>query len=393
MSYFCLTNVPFGQFASGVKMPHKSIHIISFDNPYPPVYGGAIDVFFKLKALHALGYVIYLHCFVDQLPADVSELEKYTAKVHFYKRKKKGHKLLAISPFSVASRYHDEIVDNLHAVDAPLLFEGLQSTYLLKKHDFPDRHKYLRLMNLESNYFGGLSSSERHPIKKLLFAIESVKYVLYQKIITKFDGVFTLSVYETQSVEKQYHNSHYIPVFHGNQQVAELSEFGKYAFYHGDLRLSDNRRAALFLINVFRKIPDYQLIIASNRGKRRINKEIRNTPNIRHTTIKNQQHLDELMDQAHISVMLSFQQSGTKLKAINSLFKSRHCVINANMVDDAQIRSLCMMAENQMEFVEAVNRLKNTPYQEAEKRKTVLDQVLNDVENAKKMAQVITQKP
>jgi len=374
-------------------MPQKPLHIISFDNPFPPVYGGAIDVFYKLKALHSLGFEIYLHCFVDQLPADHSELQKYTAKVYWYERRKKGHKLLAISPFSVASRYHAAIFKNLNEVEAPLLFEGLQSTYLLKKHAFADRRKFLRLMNLESNYFGGLGRSERHPVKKMLFAIESVKYALYQKIIAKFDGVFTLSVYETKYTEKHYHNAHYVPVFHGTDEVLELSDFGKYAFYHGDLRMADNRRAALFLIKVFKKIPDYQLIIASNRGKRRIRNAIKNVPNITHTAIKSQEHLDELMRGAHISVMLSFQQSGTKLKSVNSLYKSRHCVINSNMVDDENIRALCTMAETESDFIRAVNQLKSEPYQDTEKRKKVLGSILDDIQNARKIAAVITQNP
>lgn len=373
-------------------MPDKPIHIISFDNPYPPVYGGAIDVFYKLKALHALGFTIYLHCFVDELPKDISELEQYAAGVFCYERKNKGHKLLAVSPFSVASRYSEDLVENLKRVDAPLFFEGLQSTYLLKRHPFPDRQKFLRLMNLESNYFGGLGRSERHPAKKMLFAIESLKYTLYQKVIAKFTGVFTLSVFETEYVRKHFQNAHYIPVFHGNGTVSELSEYGKYALYHGDLRLADNRRAALFLVNVFRKIPDYELIIASNRGKRMVKKQIKNIQNISHTTIRNQHHLDELLNNAHMSVMLSFQQSGTKLKSINSLYKSRHCIINSNMVDDREIRSLCTMAETESDFAAAVNRLKSEPYRDFERRRSILASVVDDVNNARKIAAVISQK-
>lgn len=373
-------------------MQSRPLHIVSFDNPYPPVYGGAIDVFFKLKSLHALGFQIHLHCYTDKIPKDFTELSRHVEQVHFYERKKKGHKLLAVSPFSVASRYNELLVDNLKKVDAPILFEGLQSTYLLSKHLFSDRKKYLRLMNLESNYFGGLGKSERNPAKKILFGIESLKYALYQKIIGQFDAVFTLSVYETGYVEKLFKNAHYIPVFHGNDAVANLSGFGKYALYHGDLRMSDNRRAAVFLINVFKQIPNYQLIIASNRGKRLVKREIGSAPNISHTPIKNQQHMDELMAGAHISVMLSFQQSGTKLKSVNSLYKSRHCVINGNMVDDENIRALCTMAETESEFITAINRLKEKPYNDYEKRKTVLGELLDDVENARKIASVIDQK-
>ena len=37
----------------------KHLHIISFDVPYPANYGGVIDVFYKLKALHAEGIKIH----------------------------------------------------------------------------------------------------------------------------------------------------------------------------------------------------------------------------------------------------------------------------------------------------------------------------------------------
>jgi hypothetical protein len=40
-----------------------TIHIISFDVPYPANYGGVMDVFYKLKNLHALGTHIILHCY------------------------------------------------------------------------------------------------------------------------------------------------------------------------------------------------------------------------------------------------------------------------------------------------------------------------------------------
>ncbi len=370
-------------------MQHKPIHIISFDNPYPPVYGGAIDVFYKIKALHALGFEIYLHCFVDQLPDDRSVLEQYVSQLYFYERKKKGLRLFSRAPFSVASRFHDSVLANIAKIKAPLLFEGLQSTYLLKKCNANRQKVFLRLMNLESNYFGGLAKSEKGLVKKLALHVEAVKYRYYQKIIGKFDSVFTLSVHETDYVAKHFGNAVYVPVFHGNTVVLELSEFGNYALYHGDLRMSDNRRAALFLINVFKEIPNYKLIIASNRGKRLINKEIAGFKNISHTNIKNQEHLDELMANAHISVMYSFQQSGTKLKSINSLYKSRHCIINKNMVDDTTIQNLCTMAETASDFIQVINQLKAAPYTDYENRKAVLGKVVDDLENAKKIAAVI----
>ena len=41
----------------------KDIHIVSFNVPYPADYGGVIDVYYKLKALAALGIRVHLHCY------------------------------------------------------------------------------------------------------------------------------------------------------------------------------------------------------------------------------------------------------------------------------------------------------------------------------------------
>ena len=44
-------------------MKEQELHIVSFDVPFPPNYGGAVDVFYKIRALHKLGVKIHLHCF------------------------------------------------------------------------------------------------------------------------------------------------------------------------------------------------------------------------------------------------------------------------------------------------------------------------------------------
>lgn len=370
-------------------MPQKLLHIVSFDNPYPPVYGGVIDVFYKIKALHAQGYNIILHCFVDDISLDQSALKQYVSEVYFYKKKHRLLTFFSLTPLPVLSRFRKELYENINKIQASILFEGLQTTYILNKFQFPGRKIYLRLHNLETNYFKGLSRSETSVFKKILYRIEAEKHAFYEKILSKFDAVFTLSEFETAYVNKHFGNAFYIPVFHGNDSVGQLSEFGKYALYHGDLRMSDNKKAALFLIDVFREIPDYSLIIASSKGKKLIENEIKNVPNVRFSDIKNDPHLEQLLANAHISVMLSFQESGTKLKAANSLYRSRFCVINSNMIDDEKVKSLCTIAETKTDFINAINTLKNQPYLDSKNRSEVLSAVLNDNLNALKIKDIM----
>ncbi len=376
-------------------MSDKPLHIISFDNPYPPVYGGVIDVFYKLKALHRLGYDIYLHCFVDADIEPADELKELVKEVFFYHRNKKqsAHKLLSRFPFAVYSRYDKDLYANVKRIEAPVLFEGQQTTFLVRRHDFPDRKLVLRLHNLEANYFLGQSRSETHPAKKAAYFSEYLKYKAYTKDLAKFDAVFALSHAENDFVQKRFGNSSYVPVFHGNETVAPLSGFGKYAFYHGDLRLADNLRAVKFLIGVFRKIPDYNLVIASGCNAALVKRLIGKTENISYEKIENQHRLTQLLGDAHINVMLSFQESGTKLKLVNALYKSRFCVINGNMVDDKELRDLCTMAETEAEFIDAVNILKDQPYGDAQKRQEVLSQILDDLDNARKIQAVLESQP
>lgn len=370
-------------------MENKILHIVSFDNPFPPQYGGAIDVFYKIKALHQLGVKIKLHCFVHEIPVQNSELALFTDTIFYYKRSSNPLNFFSRTPLSIMSRTHKDLFYNLNSDNSPIFFEGLQTTYLLKENSFEGRKMYLRLHNIEENYYRGLSKSEFNFFKKIIYHVEYLKYNNYKSVFAKFNEIFTLSKFETQFIKDQYKKGAYIPVFHGNDISKDCSAFGEYAFYNGDLRISDNRRAVQFLINVFKKIPDYKLVIASSIKLRNLQSECESSPNISYVILENQSHLEELLRNAHVNVMLSFQPSGTKLKVINALFQSRFCVINDNMIDDLDLKSLCILADDESEFVNAVNQIKKKPYLDFPNRKSILENVLNDSENAKKIVEII----
>jgi hypothetical protein len=112
----------------------------------------------------------------------------------------------------------------------------------------PNRKKILRLHNIESNYYKGLAQSETHFFSRLLFQWEARKYNKYQAILATFHKVYTLSYFEQDYVQSRYGNAEYLPVFHGNQRMPRRAEFGDFALYHGDLRMSDNRKAVVFLV-------------------------------------------------------------------------------------------------------------------------------------------------
>ena len=334
----------------------RQLHIISFDVPYPPNYGGVIDVFYKLKALHELGICIYLHTF-EYGRGKPTELEPFCKQIFYYERNDSLKSVFSKTPFIVKSRSCNLLVDNLIKIKAPILYEGLHTTYPLIKNTIEGRKILVRAHNIEHLYYDGLAKSETRIKKKLFFKTEAKKLKAYEKILCKTDAILTISPSEHAYFSKEYvDKAVYIPVFHQSEKVKELSKKGTFALYHGDLRVADNTKSVYFLIDVFKQLK-YPLVIASSCKNKEVIKKITSYKNISFVTIKDQDHVNELLNEAHINVLPTFQKTGIKLKLINALYNGRFCVVNTKMVEDTGLESVCEIANNKDAFEIKVQEL------------------------------------
>ena len=94
-------------------MPDKYLHIVAFDIPYPPNYGGVIDVWYKLKALHANGINIILHCYEYPGRERSEKLANYCKQVFYYPRLVGINSAISLKPYIVSSRRSNELIKNL----------------------------------------------------------------------------------------------------------------------------------------------------------------------------------------------------------------------------------------------------------------------------------------
>lgn len=370
--------------------------------PYPPDYGGAIDVFYKIKALSALGIRIKLHCFEygnrRQESAAVA-LGEYCEQVHYYPRLTGGRGLWGLYPYIVASRRSDLLLKNLLEDEAPIFFEGLHSCFYLPHPQLKKRLKLVRVHNIEADYYQQLCINEPMGWRKLYFAVEQWLLRRYAHVLRAANYLLPIALPDAAYLEKYFEKVVYLPAFHGNtlEDVAALSsETGNFALYHGNLQVSENRLAALFLAEkVFAQL-DYPLVIAGKMASNDAillneNKKPITNSNLHITANPDYETLQKLFHSAQIHVLPAFQTTGIKLKLINSLYNGRHCLANEAMVNGTGLEALCHIANTPEEFRQKIKDLSALPFDVglATQRQLFLKQNFDDISNAQKIIDLL----
>ena len=332
-------------------------------------------MFYKLKALSEAGVEIMFHTF-EYGRKRSKVLEKYCTSVHYYKRNSYFKSLTSKIPFIVLSRANKSLMSNLKKDNFPIFFEGLHTTYPLINNDFSDRKLIVRMHNIEHDYYRGLAKSERNPFKKLFFSQEAQKIEKYEPILHKANAVLAISPYETKILEKSYKKKVvFIPPFHQHKEVAILSEKGNFALYHGDTRVSDNLRAAHFLIEVFSKLT-YPLVIAGSSIPKDLSQKIAQYPHISFRDISNNEELLPLLEEAHIHVLPTFQNTGIKLKLINALYGGRFVIGNEAILSETGLEDICYRADTIHEMRQLIPTIVEKAYttNEIDKKEAILKQ-------------------
>ncbi|MBL7924783.1 MAG: hypothetical protein JNL88_11340 [Bacteroidia bacterium] len=367
-------------------MDGKKLHIVSFDVPWPADYGGVIDVFHKLRHLHAQGLEIILHCF--QYGRSESELLKKFAKaVYYYPRFTGKGKLLHAQPYIVLSRKHPELTKNLSGDGAPILFEGLHSTSCLRHPDFRNRKKIIRAHNIEHAYYRQLARSEHNYFKKAYLLSEALKLEKYESVCREADLVAGISASDTLHFRELCDRAFLLPPFHGYDEVLAQEGRGNYFLYHGNLGVSENEAAALWLTEEVAPQLNAELLIAGHKPGPGLRKMILKQSHVRLIESPSEDLLNQLIREAQAHLMPAFQASGVKLKLLHALFNGRHVLANRNMLAGTGLEDLCIRAESAGDFISAANGILKTGFEKADihKREEVLGLKYSNRTNARRL--------
>jgi predicted nucleic acid-binding protein len=327
-------------------MPDKHLHIISFDIPYPPNYGGVIDVYFKIRTLHELGIKIHLHCFEYPGRDRSPELNSVCEEVFYYPRKTGFRSALSFAPYIVTSRKSEDLMARLLKDDYPVLFEGLHSCYYIKDPRISERMKIYRESNIEHRYYYNLFKVTANLTNRIYFLVASAKLRLYQKVLRHADMMFAVSQHDTEYLQHHFPGKkiYHLPSFYANNRVSALTGKGDYALYHGNIEVPENEFAAAYLVTKVFDGFDIPLIIAGMNPRDKFIKLAESRPNIKVVANPDDKKMFDLIRNAQVNILVTFQATGLKLKLLNTLYNGRFCLVNEPMVKGTSLESLCEIA-------------------------------------------------
>ncbi len=370
-----------------------ALQIVAFNIPYPPDYGGIIDIFYKVKALSECGVSIYLHCFEYNRP-QAPELEKYCKQVYYYPRKKGMRYQFSTKPYIVITRNDGQMLSNLEANPAPVLFEGLHTCYFLNQNSLKSHLKLVRTHNIEHDYYQNLRKVETNLFKKLFYCIEGCKLRSYEKTLKNADQLLSISPNDNLYFDRKFGNSHFTPAFHPFSEIRSKTGKGDYILFHGNLSVAENKQAVNFLIkNVFSKVQQKIIVAGKNPSENLISK-VKPLKNVELIANPSGIKMDELIENAHVCLLPTFQDTGLKLKLLASLFAGRFCIANTPMIHKTGLEHLCYLADTPEAMIEAIYKLFQQEFmtEEIEKRRIILEDEFSNHRNALKILQVVNAK-
>mgnify|MGYP001534910272 CR=1 FL=1 len=313
------------------------LHVVSFQVPFPPDYGGLIDVYYKLKALKEAGCSVVLHTYRYEV-AEQPDLLKVVDAVYYYERFTGWCSMFSFRPYIVYSRRSKLLLERLCEDDSPILFEGLHTCYFLSNPLLRDRQKWVRM----------------HYERVLLYADKILA-------ITNTDALYFTQKYPFVS-------TYCLPCFFDNISVETVTDVSpeneKYILYHGNLSVLENVRVINYILdNLLPKLDiNMRVVIAGKNPDKHLREKISRIPNVSLVANPLQEEMNSLIVFAHIHLLLTFQNTGIKLKLIYSLMKGHgHCLVNSMMIPDPGFEEVCTIADGQEAQVIALRKLYHTP--------------------------------
>jgi polysaccharide biosynthesis protein PslH len=300
------------------------------DFPFPPNYGGRLDMWRRIQLLHRMGISVDVVASIKEAPNQEQEQEvrRWVHNLKLVKREMGATKLLSFQPFSVLTRSNLQNVPLSESYSAVIL-ETEHVAPILKNPGLRARMRILRLHNDEAHYYKELSASSRELWRKAFYRMEGIKFKFYSSRAMQWcDLLWFLSGFERQeycvrhpaSVPKAF----LVPLHVERSTMKRHKLRGNRVIFAGKLGFANNARGVEWYIDqVHPRLADingYELMVAGNTEGESLDslrRSIARHPNI--SLYENPSELQLYYEMASVFVNPVFHGAGVKLKTIDAI--------------------------------------------------------------------------
>ncbi len=366
-------------------MDKPDLHIISFAVPYPANYGGAIDVWNRIRSLYKEGLKINLHCFVYGSFKPHDALKEVADAVYYYPRITWPALLSPGQPYIVSSRKNPLLLERLKNDNAPILFEGIHTTGYMD--DLKGRKMMLRSHNIEHQYYAELAK-ESQRFLYLYLQREALTLERYEmNRASKFDSVFAISRHDDQWYQDKGAKSVFMPVYHGFEKINIQTGKGNYILYQGDLSVESNQNALLEILKNIPNEPGYPLVVAGRSGDQGFEEKLLKYPNIKREADVSDDKMCELIRDAQVIIIHSRHPAGMKVKIFPALYQGRFIAANENSLTHTNLDKALHIYPSIQDLGSVLKRLRTLEFKPSDlaERVEILSQLPGDQDKAKEI--------
>lgn len=343
----------------------NDVLIIALDVPYPDNYGGAKDMWQRLRVLDKHGYALsLLATYKDERrrAAFDASPESRLFKQYLLFRSRPWRGLASVYPYAVGSRSLTTTqVGEVAARFGQTTFgavevEGLQAlgTFLNLRTHLRYRKALVRPFNRESAYQFGLARNEPHRLRRAFLRFDACKFYLFERFGRwkhAIDAVLFISSEEIDHpnfarIKRRVLVRPTCPVEGPPTFVNDFARRENLLLYVGNLRLADNRAAVL---TAYRELRDllrqqgWRFAVCGRTDDPGILPELKDDPQITRKFNLTTDELNELYARAKIFVCFSENRAGAKLKLLEAIQGGLPVIANDDAVAGSDLASATLV--------------------------------------------------
>lgn len=347
-----------------------------------------IDAFYRCRALKKAGVKITLHTY-EYGRGKPPELEAVAEKVIYYPRPVRLRDAFSSTPFIVRSRRSEALLENLLKDNDPIFFEGQHTCAILDHPQLKDRRKFVRVHNIEWQYYALLAKRTANLKKRLFFQWESRKLKRFDQQLILAETLFCVSHQDFDHYRKIHPNVILMPSSSPFTIPEATAKRERYAIYHANLSIEENEEAALWIIDAFIHYGSpMPLVVTGKNPSVKLIEAAAKLPDCKLIANPDQETMSRLILEAGVQLLITFQNSGIKLKLINSLVSGGVCIANEEMVGGTDLGSFCLLVRTPEELIHALENVTDL-YPDTTERQAFLFRNYHPDETCKRVLEVL----